>query len=277
MIRFKLFGTEFRTHILALIAMALAYMLGLGTEIPYILLAVSVHEAAHLAVAKLCGMEIEYVEVMCLGGAIKLKDMYSAGRLRLFFVAIAGPAANILMAFMAAAMAWWGIISFYPAWLTVRINIILMIFNLMPALPLDGGRALYAVSSIWLPRKSAMRLCAVAAYLLAILLVCMAVWGWYTVGTFNITLVIMAVFITASAMREMEESASPERIIAAMCSDIPAYGKANIALLSENTSPAQAAAYISKHIPTIFAVSDGVRITELIPAEEMARRIMHEA
>jgi len=277
LIRFQLWGTEFRAHILAFIAMALAYMHGLGTEIPYVMLAVSVHEAAHLAAAKLCGLEIEYVDVMCLGGAIKLKDMYGAGRLRLIFVAVAGPVANLFMAFMSAAMAWWGMIGFYMAWLTVRINLILMIFNLMPALPLDGGRILYAVSSIWLSRKSAMRLCAVAAYFLAILLICMAAWGWYAAGTFNITLVIMAVFITANAMKEMEESASPERIVAAMCSDIPACGKANIALLPENMLPAQAAAYISKHVPTIFAVTDGVRITELIPAEEMARRIMREA
>ena len=277
MIRVRLWGTEFRAHILTFIAMALAYMLGLGSEIPYVILAAAVHESAHLAAAKLCGMEIEYVDIMCLGGAIKLGDMYGAGRLRLIFVAAAGPAANMILAIAAAAMAWWGITGFYAAWLTVRINLILMIFNLMPALPLDGGRILYAVSSIWLSRKTAMRICALSAYILAFFLICMAVWGWYSVGTFNITFVIMAVFITASAMKEIEESANPERIVAAMCSDIPAYGKANIALLPEDASLSQAAAYISGHAPTIFAVSDGVRITELIPAQEMARRIMREA
>ncbi|MDE0723816.1 MAG: site-2 protease family protein [Alphaproteobacteria bacterium] len=69
-------------------------------------------------------------------------------------VAIAGPLANLILIFATIALMY--VVKFVPAgaaqtWLThsclisLQINALLMVFNLLPILPLDGGRILSAV------------------------------------------------------------------------------------------------------------------------------------
>ncbi len=78
------------------------------------------------------------------------------------YVALAGPAANLLMALIWAVMIYLGALGVHRfAWVAeplifmgvagVLINSILMALNLLPILPLDGGRVLYSL----LPPKQA--------------------------------------------------------------------------------------------------------------------------
>ena len=275
MIRFRVWNTECRLHILTVLAAILASMLGLDREIIFVILAVSVHESAHLAAAKICGMDIEYIEIMCFGGAAKLRNLYSANRLKLVCVALAGPAANLLLSLGAASLAWWGFLRFYTASAIVRTNLILMFFNLMPALPLDGGRILFAVSAIWLPERIALRICAAMSAVLSLFLIILCIHGWLTLGSFNITLVLMAVFVIASALRELDEAGeeSLENTLAAL-SDAKSEGIARVALLPQAAPMTGAAVYFDRKQPTIFAIADNGIVREFITSDEMARRIL---
>ncbi len=78
------------------------------------------------------------------------------------YVALAGPAANLLMALIWAVLIYLGVLGYERfAWVAeplifmgvagVLINSILMALNLLPILPLDGGRVLYSL----LPPKQA--------------------------------------------------------------------------------------------------------------------------
>ena len=83
-------------------------------------------------------------------------------------VAAAGPAANLLQAFAAlAALALCKRIGYVPSWWMqmtlanmVLFNLSLMIFNLIPILPMDGGRILTGI----LPLRAAVRFSATEKY-----------------------------------------------------------------------------------------------------------------
>jgi Zn-dependent protease len=108
------------------------------------------HELAHAVVARRHGIEVEGITLWLLGGVARLDP---AGRedprveLR---VAVVGPLTSLGIAAV-AAVAWvalgattLALVSEVVLWLAV-INAILAVFNLMPALPLDGGRLYRAV------------------------------------------------------------------------------------------------------------------------------------
>ncbi len=112
------------------------------------------HELAHSVVARRNGMDVKGITLWLLGGVAQLGGpMPSAGaELR---VAAAGPATSIVLGagflLLAVAGAASGVISSLVvsvfAWVAF-VNVVLAVFNLIPAAPLDGGRILAGL--LWL-------------------------------------------------------------------------------------------------------------------------------
>ncbi len=98
------------------------------------------HEAGHLAALRLLGGRVERICLRLSGGEIRYRGRLSYGGDAL--VALAGPLANLLCALLCAAAA-----RRWPEpWLYrfIGCHVTLALFNLLPALPLDGGRILQA-------------------------------------------------------------------------------------------------------------------------------------
>jgi Zn-dependent protease/CBS domain-containing protein len=109
-------------------------------------LSVLVHELAHSVVARGYGLPVRRILLYPLGGVSEI-DKEPQTPSREFFVSAAGPALSLLL----GAAAWGlskvvttGISGSLVTQLTVA-NIIVGLFNLLPGLPLDGGRMLRAV------------------------------------------------------------------------------------------------------------------------------------
>ncbi len=107
------------------------------------------HELGHALQARRDGMEIEGITLWLFGGVARFKGMFPSAGAE-FRIAVAGPLVSLaigvgcvlLAAFTDLGVATDGVI----AWLGY-INLLLLVFNLLPALPLDGGRVLR--SALW--------------------------------------------------------------------------------------------------------------------------------
>ena len=129
------------------IAPGASYALGLASAL-LLFASILLHELGHAIVARRHGVEIEEIDLWLLGGVAKLSGMprHAADELR---YAIAGPAVTvgvIALFALAAALttdaseALRAVVEYQLA-----VNILILLFNLLPAFPLDGGRVLRAL------------------------------------------------------------------------------------------------------------------------------------
>src|ERR687896_1131620 len=112
---------------------------------------VLLHELGHAWQARREGLEIEGITLWIFGGVAQLKGQFPSPGAE-FRIAIAGPVVTLVLGvgFVSAALA--GLpsaVDGVAAWLGY-INFTLLVFNLIPALPLDGGRVLRA--ALWRAR-----------------------------------------------------------------------------------------------------------------------------
>jgi Zn-dependent protease/predicted transcriptional regulator len=105
------------------------------------------HELGHALRARREGVEIEGITLWLFGGVAKFKGMFPSAGAE-FRIAIAGPLVSLLLG---AAFVLLALVHSLPqavdgvsAWLGY-INLTLLLFNMLPALPLDGGRVLRAL------------------------------------------------------------------------------------------------------------------------------------
>jgi Zn-dependent protease/CBS domain-containing protein len=121
------------------------------------------HELGHALQAKRDGVEIEGITLWLFGGVARFKGMFPSAGAELR-IALAGPLVSLLLAGLFVAMAVAGglgsAIDGVAAWLGY-INLILLGFNLLPALPLDGGRVFRSL--LWLRKGDFARATRIAA------------------------------------------------------------------------------------------------------------------
>ena len=101
-----------------------------------------VHEAGHLMAMQLLHCRVERLEFRLSG----LRLDYTEGHLgygRDALIALAGPFANLLAAGILVLCS--RIQSTEAVYLAIGVQVLLAVFNLLPALPMDGGRVLQAL------------------------------------------------------------------------------------------------------------------------------------
>jgi len=115
-------------------------------------LSLLLHELSHSAVARARGIPVEGITLFIFGGVARMR-MEARRPVDEFLLTIVGPLSSVLIGgvFFAAAVAadffaWHPAIEAVAALLAV-LNIVLAVFNLVPAFPLDGGRLLR--STLW--------------------------------------------------------------------------------------------------------------------------------
>jgi Zn-dependent protease len=187
----------------------LAYVGLTQREIGYILLVCSVfgcvllHELGHALTARRFGIATVDITLYPIGGVARLRRMPRAPGAELL-IALAGPAVNLLIVLALATVGSLGLRGDFLDELIV-INVVLALFNLIPAFPMDGGRVLRALLSSWLGRARATMIAAGIGRGLALL------FGMYCVIHGSFLQAMLAAFIYFAAGQELNHVLAEEQ------------------------------------------------------------------
>jgi Zn-dependent protease/predicted transcriptional regulator len=174
---------------------------------------VLLHEFGHALTARRFGIKTHSIVLLPIGGVASLEKMPENPKEELL-VALAGPAVNIVIAAILWPFADVSLlfpespedfvlfkaeISYAISYLFF-VNIMLVIFNMLPAFPMDGGRVLRAILSFSMQPHKATKVAATIGQVLAI--------GFILLGLFstqvNPFIIIIGLFIFLGAKSESD-------------------------------------------------------------------------
>lgn len=167
---------------------------------------VLLHEYGHALAARRYGIRTRDITLLPIGGVARLERLPDKPRQELV-VALAGPLVNVAIATcLFVGMKLGGVPVSFQAWVEnpsalhtlLLVNVSLVLFNLLPAFPMDGGRVLRALLAMALPPARATQIAAVVGRVMAV--------GFAVVGVvFHVwMLVFIAVFVWLGAGQEAQ-------------------------------------------------------------------------
>lgn len=192
---------KFKLNLLFLFVLFLFSLTGLFFRATLSFMVVVVHELAHSIAAKQLGVEVREIELLPFGGVAKFRDLIELDPQIEFKVAIAGPVINFILAAVAALLIRYQVLSGEYMWFFLRLNIMMGMFNFIPAFPLDGGRILRAKLTSRMGFKDATTWVLQWSKLIAVVLAVISIVGIYY-GYINIMIVIISFFIYFVAVKE---------------------------------------------------------------------------
>lgn len=177
---------------------------------------VVLHELGHALMARYFGIPTYDITLYPIGGVARLARM-SERPWEEFSIALAGPAVNVLIAaVLGAALAATDLLT--PGNFLFELlaaNIMLAVFNLLPAFPMDGGRVLRALLALRLGTLRATEIAAALGTGMALL--------FFAIGFWHASFMLLALFVffmgqqelLATRQREWQRRQQPLEVLSA--------------------------------------------------------------
>lgn len=169
------------------------------------------HELGHLLAGLLLGMKPEKIEIMPYGVSISFKvvpkdynQKIKCGNqleLKKILVALAGPLTNLII----ILVVWQLKINIFWAFMILYANLLLLLFNLLPIYPLDGGRIIKGILHILLGRRKAEKYTNRISFISLMMVTFIAsivIYQVENIAIFLIVLVLWGIFIKEERIYE---------------------------------------------------------------------------
>ncbi len=230
---------------------------------------VVLHEFGHALMARQFGIGTRSITLLPIGGVAAL-DRMPRRPLHEFAVAVAGPAVNVaIAAILFAILLMTGTVSnmlnvslFATSFLTQLLvaNVVLVLFNMLPAFPMDGGRVLRSVLASFLPHAKATQYAAVVGQVMAVLF---GLVGLYS-GQWMLLFVAMFVYFAGrseAAMAQAQGAIEGRRVADAMWREFH--------IVPAHVSLSEAAPHLLYHPQDDFPVIDGNRLVGMLAKQQV--------
>ncbi len=275
----RFFSIPVRLNPLSLPMIALAFWLGEGRRLMIMAGSILLHELMHIAAARILHVRVYELELTPAGGAARIENLWRLRPGQAAAVALAGPAVNLMIILTAAALCWWEMMDAETGALLIEQNLIILLFNLLPALPMDGGRVLCGLLSRRMSPAGAARAGTGISVMLAAVLSALSVFGAMN-GRLNITLPMAAIFLLVSAGRERRQAEfSLIESLTGRSAELEAEGALPLrwlAVRSDMTVREAAARMKPRQMHLIAVYDSALRLTEVIGEDALTAALMDD-
>jgi Zn-dependent protease/predicted transcriptional regulator len=247
-------------------------------------LCVTLHELGHSLTARYFGIQTREILLLPLGGVAQLSKNPDQPAHELW-IALAGPIVNVVIAFVliligltpqidlfAYLLDGQGLtnilsnditLSNFLLWL-LSANVSLVLFNMIPAFPLDGGRVLRALLAMGMGFPRATRIASAIGQFVAIAL------GLFGLLTGNLILALVAVFIFVGATQETAVAESKVVLTTRRLGD--AYNR-HVITLQNGDRLSRVVDYILTSYQPDFAVLFGKKLLGIVTRDDVMRSL----
>lgn len=170
---------------------------------------VLMHEYGHALMARFFGVQTKDIIITPIGGLARLERM-PRNPFQELMITLAGPAVNLVIAFLLGiyVLMTGGKMIPEPGFdgllqipvILMWMNLVLFLFNLIPAFPMDGGRILRSGLAFFLPHQQATRVAAILGQ------ICASVFAIYGLIFQQYSFVLIGAFVFFAARHEMRIS-----------------------------------------------------------------------
>ncbi len=195
------FSDKFSVHILLPVLFIFAYF---GNYLSLFLISWGIallHEASHIIIGLRLGIDFSSIGLQPFGVCARLKTPIIKSPGKEIVMALAGPCCNFLVSLIAYML--YIKIPIPMLWYAITASLAMGLLNLLPCLPLDGGRILRALFTLGSDSISAWQSTARISRFIAIFLLTVAIYLLLT-SIFQFSLILIGVFLIGDLCNEQK-------------------------------------------------------------------------
>ncbi|WP_144798350.1 CBS domain-containing protein [Halorubrum depositum] len=225
---------------------------------------VLLHEFGHSVVAMRYGYEIESITLWLLGGLASFTEFPEDWKHE-FWIAVAGPIVSVAVgvgcyAVFVLAPAGSNAVLFVFGYLAL-LNVVLAVFNMLPAFPMDGGRVLRALLARNQPHAQATQRAAAVGKAFAFVM------GIIGLLNFQLLLIVLAFFIYIAASGEAQQTTLKAAFEDVTVGDVMT-GREELHTVAEDTSVAELMSRMFEERHTGYPVLRGDDLVGMVTLED---------
>jgi len=181
--------------------MFISVFTGTFVQLAIILLIVFVHELGHYIAARYYKWRIQTIVLWVFGGVMKTDEYGSRKIFEEFIVTIAGPFQHLIIYLFVI-----GLLKNIPLpesiiFLLLYYNTIILLFNLLPIWPLDGGKLFFLLNSLFFPYRQAYEHTIIFSMIISFVLITAHIFLF----PFNLSSLLIIIFLLIENSKDWQQ------------------------------------------------------------------------
>lgn len=202
---FKIFNIQIKISYLFLFILTFSMFFDYFSQLFVLMIVILIHEFAHCCACIYYNIGISEIKIFVFGGVAKFQKHIEENAKQEIIIALAGPISNFIFLFIALLIVnKFNIKKNYIIQLFLTANIIIGLFNLIPILPLDGGRIIRGVIGHCLGIKRATYIVIRLGYCICVLSFFVGIYMALVYNVEYIFISLLSIYIFFSNRKEKE-------------------------------------------------------------------------